>query len=369
MTLFTLHPESRERDQNAQGACMPMIRQGTNFMDNTCDLDIKTFHVTVGNESTSRSASLQEPVPLKRIGLEEYLKHMRDYVPEDEKEFFPKTFFAERDEHILTSVQYCILPVKDGNCEFNVQLYNYQSSQLEPAVLVIVASSQGTSVQILNGSTQKLFFNAHGKACNWLATRLKDDRAAKGKATEGKMDQDEQDRNALFIYQIPLKVQTRSRGFDYAFGASSCGGGSFGLKECASLQCFSFAASSIPKKKLESSAQRGIDHAMLSIGPAHSDFVVTNKTRKLERDLNYPIRCTIQLYQVTDSIDIPEQNFQDMAKKIQAIYKSGFAHCSLVVEGDTKRKTEPTLFTATVPKELVQSQPLSSVLGMEEEED
>jgi len=73
-----------------------------------------------------------------------------------------------------------------------VHLFNYQSSSDDPAVLVVVASAKGSSAQAIYGGTTALYFNNAGKAVNYIAERLKDERARLGKAVEGKMDKDEQ---------------------------------------------------------------------------------------------------------------------------------------------------------------------------------
>jgi formylmethanofuran dehydrogenase subunit E len=49
-----------------------------------------------------------------------------------------------------------------------------------------------------DGNTALHFKNA-GKAANFFAERLKDERVRLGKVVEGKMDKDEQERNTLFM--------------------------------------------------------------------------------------------------------------------------------------------------------------------------
>ena len=57
--------------------------------------------------------------------------------------------------------------------------------------MFIVASSQGTSAQIVSGRQASLNFNKNLKACNYLAKRLKDVRAEMGMEIEGDMSQEE----------------------------------------------------------------------------------------------------------------------------------------------------------------------------------
>lgn len=69
----------------------------------------------------------------------------------------------------------------------------------------------------------------------------------------------------------------------------------------------------------------------------------------MERDPQFPIRCTIQYYQITDTLDIPTEIFEAFSAKINHVYNSGEAMGSLVVDRPSKRKTEteqePPLFS------------------------
>ena len=143
---------------------------------------------------------------------------------------------------------------------------------------------------------------------------MKDVRKREGKSEAMEMTSDEQEKNCLFIYQIPLKVDLNSL-FDY---------------DCESDEdC----------EESNSKSKRGIDDAVLKKGERHSEFKGT-RNKKLERDLQFPIRCTVQFYKVTDSTDVPEAIFQDMATKIDNVYKKGINQGSLVVNGFTGRTTE-----------------------------
>jgi len=289
---------------------LPVIRR-PNFSDETADIPIENFTLMVGNEIENGS--------LAQLSLKEYLENKDGFIKDVNGNAVHSLLCKERDDVILTSAQYCILPLHQGTCEFNVHLYNYQSTSSEPAVLVIVASSQGTSSQAIYGGTTALYFNKAGKAANFIAERLKEERKRLGKAVEGKMDQDEQERNALFIYQIPLKVTKSFQLYDdnSDFEEEMC--------DCDQDEC----------ERLES---LGMDNAVISVGKAHSEFKgITNAS--IERDTQFPIRCTIQFYKVTDQEDVPVEEFKDMAQNIERIYKSTDKSGSLVVE-NSDRKTE-----------------------------
>lgn len=94
----------------------------------------------------------------------------------------------------------------------------------------------------------------------------------------------------------------------------------------------------------------GMEDAMLSVGDDKGVFTGTKgsagKPLKLVRDPDYPIRCTLQFYKLTDTAQVADAVFQAMAAKIDAVYKTGLAVGSLVTAGQTGRATEPVLNTA-----------------------
>lgn len=185
---------------NTSDTRMPMIRK-PNFSDVTADLDISTLQVTVGNEGDVEGS-------LRRIPLIEYVNNLGEYLGGD-KNTRRINLAAPRDEVILCSAQACILPLhNEGEVAFVPELFNYQSTEDNPAVLAIVSTSQGTSTHIVTQRQQKLYFNRHGQATKYLAKRLSQDRAERKVSISGDMSIEEQDRNVLVIYQIPLKNQT-----------------------------------------------------------------------------------------------------------------------------------------------------------------
>ena len=136
---------------------MPVIRQ-PNFSDKTTDISIDQIFLMVGNEKGA---------DLNKISLKEYLNAFASYV---DKGSVKGNLYCERDEKIIQSVQACFLPAEEGEeVAFNVALFNYQSYAGNPAVLVLVASAQGTSAQIIDeGYGQKLSFNKNGQSCDFV---------------------------------------------------------------------------------------------------------------------------------------------------------------------------------------------------------
>ena len=135
---------------------MPVIRK-PNFADVTDDVPIETFRVRVGNEKGGDTS--------KVLSLREYIENLAlytDSAPDVD------LYCTEMDANILTSSQCCVIPVTEGTSDFAVQLFNYQSYDNNPAVLVILAAKDGTSAQIVEKSNQKLFFNDKGIA-RWFS--------------------------------------------------------------------------------------------------------------------------------------------------------------------------------------------------------
>jgi hypothetical protein len=294
---------------------MPMIRK-PNFSDVTGDVPIQHFQVTVGNETEGK--------PLKRIALRDFLENIDIYT--DAKP--GSRILHDRDEHILCSAQACILPLAEsGEVQFVPQLFNYQTSSEDPAVLVVVATSQGTSVQVITEYAQKLYFNRGGHATQYLAKRLSQDRSERKVSLQGEMSTEEQDRNVLMIYQIPLKQKPKPtpRSMFKRFGAPSS---SYSMPTYGTL---SVAGGVRPRA--------GMEHAMLRASEVSEGVFKSLAAFDLVRDDRFPIRVTVQHYSVTDDAVIKEDVFKDLAKKIENIYALAKEKGSLVVD-NSQRSTE-----------------------------
>lgn len=319
------------------GSDLPMIRY-PNFSDLSVDRPIGDFSLTVGNEGSD--------LPSQKVSLRDYLQNLGNYVKRTSGGEVKSLFSEEKDSHVLTSAQYCILPLDEKTVEFNVSLNNYQSSSAYPAVLVIVSSQKGTSAQTVYGGCTQLYFNDKGQAANYVAERLKEERRRLGKDIESKISADETERNCLYIFQVPLKVPAQSRGIKEC--CLSLGSNSF-TEECCpmgseGLECESFdglededceEVDGLEFSLAKSKGSRGMDHAMLSVGKSHSKFEGI-KDHPIERDHRFPIRCTIQKYLCTDTAVIPDQRWVEMKENIDRLMKDP----SSLVSGKTERPTE-----------------------------
>jgi hypothetical protein len=302
------------------GSNMPIFRK-PNYSDLTSDQDMSSFWLVVGNESAG--------APKRSIQLADYLKDIGRYIGRPEQ---GSLLAPSRDSKVLTAAQACVLPLRDGKVEFNVRLYNYQSRS-EPAVLVIVASSEGTSAQVVLGRDNLLRFNKAGGAADFVAERLSDDRVKRGVAIEGEMSADERKRNCLLIIQVPLKVERRARPGLFAM-AAGCAPSALGasVKYRSSSVSTSLAAPA-----------RGIEAAMISTSDARGVYEGV-RGHKLVRDTDFPIRCTLQYYHVTDTTDLSEDVVAGIAGQVNELYDAAapWNKGSLVTRGASGRVTEHT---------------------------
>lgn len=202
VTLKPMKPEG--------GRC-PIIRR-PNFADLSCDVAPDSWNLTVQSRDGGEAT---------RVTPQEYLtSHI---IGKDGKAM---NLWCDRDaKGFLTSAQANILPLSDGACEFVPTLFNYQSARGsgDPALLVVVSTNLGTTAIVITERTINLYYELKGKAANYVATRLRDDREKRGVPLDGPMTQEERDRNVLLILSVPLKQKMLSRGG--GFGMISLKGG------------------------------------------------------------------------------------------------------------------------------------------------
>lgn len=308
------------------GTLMPVIRK-PNFSDVSEDVPMDAFTVRVGNEKLN--------APTKVLTLREYLSNLNQYTDQTRS----LNLTCSRDDVVLTSSQCCVLPVDQGMTEFCVQLFNYQSYEASPAVLVVLVSKDGVSTQIVERSNQKIFFNDKGDARWFRVERLQDYRErVTGEKQEKvssftEMKEGEKRENVLMMFQVPLKVKTRTtRGGSFSNLESACAFG--GAQGAVRGRC-------LKKSMSVREESRGMDMGMLSLGSKDGKFVGT-RDLVLERDDRFPIRCTFQYYRTTDQDQVSEHDVKDIVAQLSQSSKVSVASGSLVLStGD--RKTEPDL--------------------------
>jgi hypothetical protein len=293
-------PNISDMTLRSKGKDCQVIRR-PNFADITVDHSINNFKVTVGNEDNSK---------LRQISLQEYLDNLNIYIEDNEK--------------ILCSTQACILEGDSGDIPFNVRLFNYQTTTENPAVLVIIASNQGTSSQILDAKTTDILFNNNGRCRDYIAERLKDERQRLGKSIKGDLTQDEKERNIIFIYQVPLvipKLPMRSYNFNSDI---------YGMIPIGSNNLNSNMYNTIPISNGRN--VRGFDHAMLRVSDDDKGQFQGTRGKTLKRDTNYPIRCTLQYYYITDTKEMTEPLVKSITEQLEKFYTHSENKRSLVIE-------------------------------------
>lgn len=376
-----------EKDEGKSGSNMPMIRN-PNFSDVTGDIPLDAINISVGNAT----GNTKHVVPLR-----DYLKHFGKYegVEEDEE----VDLLLERDNVVLANAQCCVLPCEDGGTtEFCVNLYNYQTTISNPAVLVLVVTKDGTSAQVLNSNTTKLYFNDNGTARAFQIERMKDVRERRtGKPQKAvrshkEMDSEESAENSILVFQIPLKVPPPqyggySTGSSYdnillydtlCYGGGGASGEAYGcedykeeeseeesaggagglfdddddnwstgtgycveksvptvIEQVSAPMPATATAPSVPKKR-----GKGADMGVISLGSERGEYTGT-KGFKLERDPELPIRLTYQCYRVTDEDTLDDDIVHDIRDHIDYVMSNAISEGSLVTD-TSDRATEST---------------------------
>lgn len=336
-----------------ESARMPLIRSN-NFTDVTVDLVADQLpRLVVGNEIGN---------DLIKVTLQEYLENFHQYC--GMTGVSPINLYDKRDEHVLTSAQACVLPIDNGKVEFAVDLYNYQSSRTEPAVLVITTTAYGTSAQVVCGGNTLLHYNDNGTAHLFKAERLTDYRISKGKPTTGPMTAEEKALNGIYIFQIPLKVTPKPVRYS-AYNLECCSmmssmSGPAEEEECCFMDDGEDGSweAEVSRKADECSyvPKRGMERAILSIGEEKGPYNGIQETKgtpyKLERDTTKPIRLTVQFYMCSDTESITDENVEGICNQIRHIYDQGVNEGSLVVDTPVAKpglpiKEQPVRPTAT----------------------
>lgn len=302
-------PNISDMTLRSNGKDCKVIRR-PNFADVSVDHPLTNFNVTVENENNTE---------LRRIGLREYLNTLK--------------ITTTTDEQILCSTQACILEGDSGDIPFNVRLYNYQTTQEHPAVLVIISTNQGTSAQVLDAKTTDILFNKNGRAHDFIAERLKEERIRLGKSLEQPMSADEKERNVVFIYQVPLKVPRRTR----ALAETLCFD-SFEVEDQGYMMTNQAYSATLERC---ATTKKGFDNAMLKVSSNDKGEFKGTQNKTLVRDESYPIRCTLQYYWITDTMDkMTEPLVKTMSEQLEKFYQNSANKSSLVM-GLTDRPTEP----------------------------
>jgi hypothetical protein len=343
---LTLQVRRRDPSGRFESSIMPVIRP-PNFTDRTGDVPSDRFFVRVGNEQGQN---------LRSIPLTDILKNLKGFAAKPDSILGDGNVFAARDTHFLVSAQAVFLPIpKSGKAQFNPVLFNYQSAPGSPAVLTILVTRQGTSMQVIENKSedataagwgQELYFDNKGQRAAFTAERKSDVvqriEAQGGPKTEDDKSAIQKGADVLFLVQIPLKhAQLGRLGGAMPGGLGGVAGGGAPMSAAAP------AAAPPAKSAAKKGAARGapadegsdVENAVLGHGPNVGPFN-EGHSLKIERDPKFPIRITVQFYKATSNGAVSDIDLDSISRSIGSVYEHADAVGSLVMpDGDPRRPT------------------------------
>lgn len=346
--ISDLSLQVRRRDPRGQfeSSIMPVIRP-PNFADRTGDVPSDRFFVRIGNEHGQN---------LRSVPLTDVLKNLKGFASKPGSILGSGNVFAARDSHFLVSAQAVFLPIpKSGKAQFNPVVFNYQSSPGSPAVLTILVTRQGTSMQVIENKSedataagwgQELYFNNKAQRAAFTAERKSDvaERIAAqgGPKTEDDRTALQKGADVLFLIQVPLKHAQLGR-LGGAMPGASGGGGmpppppmSAPAPQMAKPSKKSAAA---PADEASAAESSDVEQAVLGHGPNVGPFNEGHQL-KIERDPKFPIRITVQFYKATSNGAVSDIDLDSISRSIGSVYEHADAVGSLVMpDGDPRRPT------------------------------
>lgn len=303
------------RDESGALHPMPVFRFD-NFSDRTADVKSDEFWLRTGNED-GRS--------LRTTSLAELLQQPRSYLHDPGSWTGGQTsLWSKRDEHVLVSAQACFLPIPEkGEATFTPVLYNYQSAPGNPAVLAILATREGTSMQVVENEdgylSEALYFNEDGERAPFQAKRVS--QWAKEQGIDVNSISADSGLDVVLLIQVPLK-QRQSKRSTYDMLGDGWG---FESEGGPAMQ---------PAAK-----SSDVEMAVVSHGEVEGPFTEMHDL-PIERDTRFPIRVTVQFYKATSNGVASAADVAYVRKQIDRVYAKGDYVGSLVTGGATGRPTE-----------------------------
>jgi hypothetical protein len=308
------------RDSDGKLHPMPVFRFD-NYTDKTADLNAKDIWIRTGNETGKR---------LQNTRLVDVLSDIKSHLSR------PQSFVARQDDltaindsHYLVSAQACFLPIsKTGTATFTPVIYNYQSRIGAPAVLTLVATREGTSIQVVENNdgymSEVLYFNKNGQRAPFTATRLSTFKDRKGDAiTSAKDATEDGGSDVVLIIQVPLKTRPFARG---SFAAP---------KSLKGL------AVSPPAARVAEGHLSDVETAVIGHGKTEGRFDEINGLN-IERDSRFPIRITAQFYKATSNGIVTSADVAELRQQIDRVYDEADFVGSLVMDTSNSRPTSWT---------------------------
>lgn len=312
--------------RDSQGALHPMpVFRFNNFHDKTADLDAKDMWLRTGN-ATGKA--------LESTRLVDLLDGIRDHLHDPSSlRGQSDSLLSSRDSHLLVSAQACFLPIASaGSATFTPVLYNYQSSEGAPAVMTIVATREGTSLQVIENSSgymsEELFFNEDGERAPFTATRLSTFRRNGGdRLTDAAAAKEDTGLDVVMVIQVPLQHTPKAP--------------LFGILD-AEQGFLAGASDGLSAPTVERSRVRGrstVESTVLGHGPTEGTHTEINGL-SIKRDHRFPVRVTVQFYKATSNGIVTAEDVAALRTQIDRVYASGDYVGSLVTGGATNRPTE-----------------------------
>ena len=295
---------------------MPVIRFD-NFSDRTADIRSDRFWMVVGNEDGAR---------LHAVSLQEVLRNTERYLSLDDGDI-AGSLWSPRDQHVLVSAQAAFLPIPvSGEATFTPVVYNYQSRPDHPAVLTIVATREGTSIQVVENEggylSEPLFFNEDGQRAPFSAVRLSElQRGVRGGPAPTEAD----GLGVVMVVQVPLKHEAPRRSLD------------------------AYAPPPPAKLAAPNSLRRDssdVEDAVVSHGAVEGPFPELDGLT-IERDPAFPVRVTVQFYKATTNGVVSDADVAAIRQQIDRVYREGDYVGSLVT---SERSGRPTDWTPPPPR-------------------
>lgn len=313
------------RDHAGQLHPMPVFRFD-NFSDKTADLSSNDFLLPIGNAWGDDD--------LRPVTLADLLHDTRRYLHDPGSwAGTDRSLWDDRDDTVLVSAQACFLPIpKAGEATFTPVIYNYQSSPGNPAVLTIIATRQGTSIQVVENDggymSEPLFFNADGERAPFTAARLSDVQSGRiDMGDGGPISAAGQDSaNVVLLIQVPLKYEAARAQYGMLGGLGY-------------LDDMSVAQAAPMAEDRRSRDKSDVENAVIGHGEAEGPFKELNGL-EIERDTRFPVRVTVQFYKATSNGLVSDADVKELREQIDRVYADASYVGSLVTEGVTERKTE-----------------------------
>lgn len=361
ITDLTLQVRRKLWNGEWSDSLMPVVRH-PNFSDRTADVPADRFFLRIGNAGGG---------PLKTMALMDVLRDIRlvssapDSLGTTPKK--PVNLTASRDTHFLVSAQAVFLPIpRSGQATFHPVVFNYQSAPESPAVLVLLATREGTSVKVIEnrsedvtvrGWGQELYFNEHGSRAAFTAERRSDVKARidaqGGPRSEADRSALGQGADILALIQVPLRHDNRGFLGGIPQGGSALGGLTFGKSSKGAddgygyeftddpLQAGGFGPNDATIRVRPGPVRIGgdVERAVLGHGPRLGAYR-EGYGSALVRDEKFPIRITVQFYKSTSDGIVSDADLDGIGKSISSAYEHADYVGSLVIPpGDPARPT------------------------------